>query len=142
MDLGAGGGAAGAGPAAGVEARGNAGGDDDLRGGLAAELLDFAARTLERRGGSGGELLDGIRERRRVDLEHQRQDARRREELRLPHVGDGPWEYGGEFEGIESGPWLAGRVAEEVAKLKRLPVEDVMFQLSSNACRLFDLMWA
>ena len=33
-------------------------------------------------------------------------------------------------------------VAEEVAKLKRLPIEDVMFQLSTNACRLFDLMWA
>jgi TatD DNase family protein len=55
---------------------------------------------------------------------------------------DGPWEYGGEFEGVDSGPWLAGRVAEEVAKLKRLPVEDVMHQLSTNACRLFDLMWA
>ena len=55
---------------------------------------------------------------------------------------DGPWEYGGEFEGVESGPWLASRVAEEVAKLKHLPVEDVMFQLSTNACRLFDLMWA
>src|SRR5207245_2089374 len=55
---------------------------------------------------------------------------------------DGPWEYGGEFEGIDSGPWLASRVAEEVAKLKHLPVEDVMFQLSINTCRLFDLMWA
>src|SRR5437867_3457979 len=55
---------------------------------------------------------------------------------------DGPWEYGGEFEGVDSGPWLAARVAEEVAKLKHLPVEDVMFQLSTNACRLFDLMWA
>src|SRR5262252_5985667 len=55
---------------------------------------------------------------------------------------DGPWEYGGEFEGVDSGPWLASRVAEEVAKLKRLPVEDVMYQLSTNACRLFDLMWA
>jgi len=55
---------------------------------------------------------------------------------------DGPWKYQGEFEGMDSGPWLAGRVAEEVAKLKRLPIEDVMFQLSTNACRLFDLMWA
>ncbi len=54
---------------------------------------------------------------------------------------DGPWPYRGEFEGLPSGPWLAGRVAEEVAKIKRLPVEDVMFQLSANACRLFDLMW-
>lgn len=55
---------------------------------------------------------------------------------------DGPWKYKGEFEGMESGPWLATRVAEEVAKLKRLPVDDVMFQLSINTCRLFDLMWA
>ena len=55
---------------------------------------------------------------------------------------DGPWEYGGECEGVESGPWLASRVAEEIAKLKQLPVEDVMYQLSTNTCRLFDLMWA
>ena len=55
---------------------------------------------------------------------------------------DGPWPYRGEFEGMASGPWLASRVAEEVAKIKRLPVDDVMFQLSANACRLFDLMWA
>jgi TatD DNase family protein len=54
---------------------------------------------------------------------------------------DGPWSYGGEFLGIESGPWLASRVAEEVAKLKRLPIDDVMFQLSTNTCRLFDLIW-
>jgi len=54
---------------------------------------------------------------------------------------DGPWKYGGEFEGIESGPWLASRVAEEVAKLKRLPVDETMFQLSTNTCRLFDLIW-
>ena len=55
---------------------------------------------------------------------------------------DGPWPYRGEFEGMASGPWLAGRVAEEVAKIKRLPVDDVKFELSANACRLFDLMWA
>lgn len=55
---------------------------------------------------------------------------------------DGPWEYGGGLGGTHSGPWLASRAAEEVAKLKRLPVEDVMFQLSNNACRVFDLMWA
>ena len=54
---------------------------------------------------------------------------------------DGPGKYGGEFEGIESGPWLASRVAEEVAKLKRLPVDETMFQLSTNTCRLFDLIW-
>jgi Tat protein secretion system quality control protein TatD with DNase activity len=43
---------------------------------------------------------------------------------------------------MPSGPWLATRVAEEVAKIKRLPVDDVMYQLSANACQLFDLMWA
>jgi TatD DNase family protein len=55
---------------------------------------------------------------------------------------DGPWAYGGEFKGMESGPWLASRVAEEVAKIKREPIEETMFHLSSNACRLFDLVWA
>ncbi len=55
---------------------------------------------------------------------------------------DAPWKYSGEFEGLPSGPWLASRVAEEVAKIKRLPVDDVMYQLSTNACRLFDLVWA
>jgi TatD DNase family protein len=55
---------------------------------------------------------------------------------------DGPWPYRGEFEGMPSGPWLASRVAEEVAKIKRLPADDVRFQLSANACRLFELMWA
>jgi TatD DNase family protein len=55
---------------------------------------------------------------------------------------DGPWTYRGEFEGRPSGPWFASRVAEEIAKLKQMPVEDVMHQLSTNACRLFDLVWA
>ena len=54
---------------------------------------------------------------------------------------DGPWKYRGEFEGMDSGPWFASRVTEEVAKLKRMPVDDVMHQLSTNACRLFDLVW-
>ena len=52
---------------------------------------------------------------------------------------DGPWPYRGEFENLPSGPWLAGRVAEEIAKLKQLPVDDVMFRLSANASALFDL---
>lgn len=55
---------------------------------------------------------------------------------------DAPWRYEGEFEGLPSGPWFAARVAEEIAKIKRLPVDDVMFQLSENACRLFDLIWS
>jgi TatD DNase family protein len=54
---------------------------------------------------------------------------------------DAPWTYGGEFASMSSGPWLASRVAEEVAKIKRLPVDDVMHRLSANACRLFDLIW-
>jgi TatD DNase family protein len=54
---------------------------------------------------------------------------------------DGPWPYRGEFDGMASGPWLVSRVAEEIAKIKCLPVDDVMCQLSANACRLFDLMW-
>jgi TatD DNase family protein len=55
---------------------------------------------------------------------------------------DGPWKYSGEFAGLPSGPWLAARVAEEVAKIKRMPVDDTMFELTSNACRLFELIWA
>lgn len=55
---------------------------------------------------------------------------------------DAPWKYGGEFAALSSGPWLAARVAEEVAKLKRLPVDDAMYELTSNTCRLFDLIWA
>ena len=54
---------------------------------------------------------------------------------------DAPWRYGGEFEGLSPGPWLAARVAEEIAKIKRLPVDDVMHTLSTNTCRLFDLAW-
>lgn len=52
---------------------------------------------------------------------------------------DSPWPYKGEFEGLPTEPWMASRVVEEVAKLKRLPVEEVMFRISQNACQLFDL---
>ncbi len=55
---------------------------------------------------------------------------------------DAPWPYKGEFEGMTSGPWLCGRVVEEVAKIKRLPVEETMYRLSVNTCQLFDLVWA
>jgi TatD DNase family protein len=55
---------------------------------------------------------------------------------------DGPWPYQGEFQGEPSGPWMVSRVAEEVAKIKHLPVDETVFQLSVNACRLFDLVWA
>lgn len=52
---------------------------------------------------------------------------------------DAPWPYRNEFESLPSGPWLASRVAEELAKIKRLPVDEVMYRISENACRLFDL---
>jgi len=55
---------------------------------------------------------------------------------------DAPWKYGGELAGVESGPWLAARAAEEVARIKHEPLDEVMFQLSTNACRLFHLPWA
>jgi TatD DNase family protein len=55
---------------------------------------------------------------------------------------DGPWPYQGEFAGMPSGPWVVARVAEEVAKIKRLPVDEAMFQISTNTCHLFDLAWA
>jgi TatD DNase family protein len=54
---------------------------------------------------------------------------------------DAPYPYRGEFEGLRSGPWFAARVAEEIAKLKRMPVDDVMHQLCSNACQLYNLVW-
>lgn len=54
---------------------------------------------------------------------------------------DAPWRYRGEFEGLASGPWFAARVAEEVAKIKRLPVDDVMHELSTNTSGLFNLAW-
>jgi TatD DNase family protein len=54
---------------------------------------------------------------------------------------DAPWKYGGEFAGVESGPWLAARAAEEVAKVKGESIEEVMFRLSTNACRVFHLAW-
>jgi TatD DNase family protein len=55
---------------------------------------------------------------------------------------DAPWRYEGEFASLDSGPWFAARVAEEVAKIKNLPVDEVMAQLTSNTCQLFDLVWA
>ena len=56
---------------------------------------------------------------------------------------DGPWKYGGEFATVDtSGPWLVSRVAEEVAKIKGVPVDDTMQQLTDNACALFELIWA
>ena len=78
------------------------------------------------------------------DLVYQERDREMVESVPLGSLlveSDGPWRYGREFEGIESGPWFASRVAEEVAKIKQVPVDEVMFRLSSNACQLFDLVW-
>jgi TatD DNase family protein len=55
---------------------------------------------------------------------------------------DAPWPYKNEFAGLNTEPWMASRAAEEVAKLKRLPVEEVMFRLSNNTSDLFDLALA
>jgi TatD DNase family protein len=52
---------------------------------------------------------------------------------------DGPWPYQGEFAGMPSGPWLVSRVAEEVAKIKSLPVDEVAYQISANTCQIFNL---
>jgi TatD DNase family protein len=52
---------------------------------------------------------------------------------------DAPWQYGGEFTSLPSGPWLAARAAEEVAKIKNRPIDEAMSQLCANTCRLFDL---
>ncbi|MGH7386328.1 MAG: TatD family hydrolase, partial [Candidatus Rokuibacteriota bacterium] len=55
---------------------------------------------------------------------------------------DAPWQYQGEFENVTSGPWLVARVAEEVAKIKRVPVDEAIYQLGVNTCRVFDIVWA
>ena len=45
-----------------------------------------------------------------------------------------------QFAGVPSGPWLVSRVAEEVAKIKGLPVDEVTYQISANTCQLFDFV--
>jgi TatD DNase family protein len=55
---------------------------------------------------------------------------------------DGPWPYKGELEGMPSGPWVVTRVAEEIAKIKQTPVDEVIDQIGANTCALFDLPWS
>jgi TatD DNase family protein len=55
---------------------------------------------------------------------------------------DGPWPYNGEFETMPSGPWLVTRVAEEIGKIKRVPMDEVLSQIGANTCTLFDLPWS
>ena len=79
------------------------------------------------------------------ELVYRERDRELVEAVPLPSLlveSDAPWPYQGEFEGMTSGPWLCARVAEEVAKIKRLPVEETMYRLSVNTCHLFDLVWA
>src|SRR5689334_3504043 len=59
---------------------------DDLRCGLAAELLQLLHRALDRFARELAELLGRFLERAGADLEADRQRARRREHLRLAHV--------------------------------------------------------
>ena len=51
---------------------------------------------------------------------------------------DGPWPYEGEFAGTPSGPWFVSRVAEEIAKIKRLPVDEVTYQIAANTSQVFN----
>lgn len=52
---------------------------------------------------------------------------------------DGPWRFGGEFEGRAGEPAMVARVVEAVAALKGLPVAEVGEQLAANARRCFGL---
>jgi TatD DNase family protein len=79
------------------------------------------------------------------DLIHRDRDREMVECVPLESLlveSDAPWQYQGEFENITSGPWLVARVAEEVAKIKRLPVDEATHQLTVNTCRVFDIVWA
>ena len=49
----------------------------------------------------------------------------------------GPWPYRGEFDGRRTEPWMVRRVAEEVASIKGLTLEEVTAQTFLNTFRLF-----
>ena len=56
---------------------------------------------------------------------------------------DGPWPYGGEFEDIEPpAPGWSRGWRRKWPRSSGLPVDETMYQLSVNTCRLFDLVWA
>ena len=77
------------------------------------------------------------------DLVYRERDREMVEAVPLESLlveSDAPWQYQGEFENVTSGPWLVARVAEEVAKIKRLPVDLAMYQLTANTCRVFDIV--
>jgi TatD DNase family protein len=50
---------------------------------------------------------------------------------------DGPWPYRGEFSGQVTTSALVARVAEKVAELKHVAVEEVQAVTTNNAARLF-----
>jgi TatD DNase family protein len=52
---------------------------------------------------------------------------------------DGPWPYGGEFEGRPTEPTFLGRVVQEVATIKGLAPDNVAEIVTENAIRLFRL---
>ena len=53
---------------------------------------------------------------------------------------DGPWPYGGEFEGQPTEPTFLGRVVEAIATIKGMPSEAVGEIVAENARRLFHLL--
>lgn len=52
---------------------------------------------------------------------------------------DGPWPYGGEFEGQLTEPRFLRRLAQEIAAIKGLEVVEVAARTTQNATRLFQL---
>lgn len=52
---------------------------------------------------------------------------------------DGPWPYGGEFEGRPTEPTFLGRIVEALATIKGMAREDVGDIVTQNARRLFRL---
>jgi TatD DNase family protein len=52
---------------------------------------------------------------------------------------DGPWPYGGEFEGHPTEPTFLGRIVDAVATIKGVEREDVGDIVTQNAMRLFHL---
>jgi TatD DNase family protein len=52
---------------------------------------------------------------------------------------DGPWPYGGEFEGRLTEPTFLGRIVEAVAAVKGVAREDVRDAVVQNTIRLFRL---
>jgi TatD DNase family protein len=52
---------------------------------------------------------------------------------------DGPWTYDGEFAGQRTTPALVARVAQEVARLKDVPLAEVEEVTAANVRRVFSL---